>query len=102
MLTSAGTPVRPVEASEKSERLTPVTFSLNVAVQCTVVLAVGDASARTIETTVGSVVSTTKSLFAPSEPAAPGAGSVRFAVFGAFGVVSLIVPPLVDRADVET
>ena len=47
--------------------------------------------------TVGAVVSMTMFLLAPSEPRAPGVGSVRVALLVA---ASLIVPPLSVRADV--
>ena len=49
--------------------------------------------------TVGAVLSMTIVLFAPNEPAAPGAGSVRTALFDA---VSRIVPPLRASDAVET
>ena len=48
--------------------------------------------------TVGTVVSMTMFLLAAREPAAPGAGSVRVALFPA---PSWIVPPLRARAVVE-
>jgi hypothetical protein len=49
--------------------------------------------------TVGAVVSITIALFAPSEFAAPGVGSVRVALFPY--MVSLIVPPLSASAVVD-
>ena len=48
--------------------------------------------------TVGPVVSITMALFAPRELAAPGDGNVNVALLPA---VSLIVPPLSVKADVE-
>ena len=48
--------------------------------------------------TVGGVVSITRLVLAPREPAAPGAGSVRVAMFPA---ASWIVPPLRARAEAE-
>ena len=48
---------------------------------------------------VGAVVSMTIFLFAPSEPAAPGAARVKTAALPA---ASVIVPPAVDKLLVAT
>src|SRR5579871_3134420 len=48
--------------------------------------------------TVGAVVSITRFVLAAREPAAPGDGNVRVATFPA---MSLIVPPLRDKAPVD-
>ena len=46
----------------------------------------------------GAVLSTTKALFAPNEPLAPGADNVNVAAFPA---ESFIVPPFKANAEVE-
>ena len=71
-------------ARTKSPKPTPVTLSLKVTVQLTVVALVGLDATRLTEDTVGAVVSTTMFLFPPSELAAPVAGSVRVADAGKF------------------
>ena len=53
-------PVTPAGASAKSVASTPVTDSLKVTVKCTLAAAVGSASARLMETTVGAVLSIVK------------------------------------------
>ena len=52
-----------------------------------------------VHVAVGAVVSITMSLFEPSEPVAPGEGSVSVALFPA---ESLIVPPLRAKEVVAT
>ena len=56
-------------------------------------LAFGDET----DETLGCAVSTRRRPSPPSRPSPPGSGSVRFA---ALPVLSLIVPPLSERADV--
>jgi hypothetical protein len=81
----------------RSPDVNPVTDSLNV-----IVIGIGDvfvgllAELETV--TVGAVVSMTMFLFAPSDPAAPGATSVKVALLPA---TSRIVPPFVDNDVVD-
>src|SRR6185436_3734044 len=84
-------PSTPVVVKLKSAVSTPVMDSENVTVNCILGRLVGLAFMQVLEITVGAVVSITIFLLLPREPAAPGVGSVRIALFPA---ASLIVPPL--------
>ncbi len=95
LVTVGGLPVTPLVTRPKSVVATPVTGSEKVTIHDNGPVLVGDAPARTNELTVGAVVSMTRSLLAPREPGAPGAGSVSVASLPA---PSLIDPPAADRA----
>ncbi len=95
-LVTVGVPVTPLVTRPKSVVATPVTGSEKVTIHDNGPVLVGDAPARTDRSrTVGAVVSMTRSLLAPREPGAPGAGSVSVASLPA---PSLIDPPAADRA----